>query len=224
MTGIYKITFIGTERVYIGSSFKLKTRRSTHLTELRANRHHSIKLQNAYNKYGEDNFIFEVLEELDNLTRDELFQREQYYMENYSSFKDGYNMSPNAWTMVKQWTDEDKLVKSEAMTGEGNHFFGKTHSGETKRKLSENAKQRIGEKNPFYGKKHSEETKDKLRNRPVYNKVSCYINDIFYDTIMEASINLGIPYKTVRRRLSSNKFPNYIIKCNDYPDNGSTLK
>lgn len=126
MTGIYKITFIGTEKVYVGSSINLNTRRSTHLTELRANRHHSVKLQNAYNKYGEDNFIFEILEQTsDGLTRDELLAREQYYIDLLDSHKSGYNMSPNAWTYVKEWSDEDRQAKSVAMSGEGNHFYGK---------------------------------------------------------------------------------------------------
>lgn len=41
-------------------------------------------------------------------------------------------------------------------------WTGKTHSEETKSKLSENASNRIGSLNPFYGKTHSEETKQKI--------------------------------------------------------------
>lgn len=50
-------------------------------------------------------------------------------------------------------------------------MLGKTHSDETKRKMSEKRK---GEKNGMYGRKHSEETKHKLRlqklGKPSWNK------------------------------------------------------
>lgn len=56
---------------------------------------------------------------------------------------------------------------SGAVLGEGNAFYGKEHSEETKRLLSERASRRVGDKNHFYGKKHTDETKAKIRsNRP----------------------------------------------------------
>ena len=41
-------------------------------------------------------------------------------------------------------------------------FLGKTHTDETKEKLSAIAKTKTGNKNPFYGKSHSLETKEKI--------------------------------------------------------------
>jgi len=41
-----------------------------------------------------------------------------------------------------------------------NPFWGKSHTEETKKKLSEGVS---GEKHHFYGKKHSEETKEKMK-------------------------------------------------------------
>ncbi len=66
--------------------------------------------------------------------------------------------------------------------GENHHNFGKTHSKETKQKISENLKDRfVGDKNPMWGKKLTEEHRDKLRkayenrdvkgeNNPFYGK------------------------------------------------------
>lgn len=50
--------------------------------------------------------------------------------------------------------------------GEGNPFFNKTHSKETRKKLSDALKGKlVGEKNPFFGKTHTEEAKRKSREK-----------------------------------------------------------
>ena len=50
--------------------------------------------------------------------------------------------------------------------GEGNHFYGKTHSEEIKEKLRNDPRlSHPGESNPFYGKTHSEETKELIREK-----------------------------------------------------------
>lgn len=78
MIGIYKIKNSITNDCYIGSSIKIKQRSGRHLRDLNNNIHHSIKLQRAVNKYGIENFIFEVIELCD---RDCLIQREQFWMD-----------------------------------------------------------------------------------------------------------------------------------------------
>jgi len=60
-SGIYKITNIITNDFYIGSSSNLKRRRYSHFNALEKNRNHSKILQRSYNKYGKENFIFEIL-------------------------------------------------------------------------------------------------------------------------------------------------------------------
>ena len=52
----------------------------------------------------------------------------------------------------------DDLVRDGSLKGEKNPFFGKKHTEETRKKLSEMKK---GEKNPLYGKKQSKETIEK---------------------------------------------------------------
>ncbi|MFA6006038.1 MAG: NUMOD3 domain-containing DNA-binding protein [Patescibacteria group bacterium] len=54
----------------------------------------------------------------------------------------------------------EKLKKR---TGEKNHMFGRKHSLETRKKISENRKGKcISIDNPFYGKQHSEESREKM--------------------------------------------------------------
>ncbi len=81
--------------------------------------------------------------------------------------KETDNRIKSAWNngLTKE-TDKRIKKQSESMKGkydgENNPFYGKYHSDETKRKLSEIAKMRIGEKNSFYGKHHTEKTKEKI--------------------------------------------------------------
>jgi hypothetical protein len=55
--GVYCIKNTITNKVYIGSSLNIKSRLKTHIFSLKNNKHHSLKLQRSYNKYGKDNFI-----------------------------------------------------------------------------------------------------------------------------------------------------------------------
>src|SRR5574343_91981 len=71
-TGIYAIYFLNSknDKIYIGSASRTKNKYTNgfnyrwkmHLNSLRKNKHHSIKLQNAYSKYGENNLVFLILE------------------------------------------------------------------------------------------------------------------------------------------------------------------
>lgn len=63
--GIYKILNTQNNKFYIGSSINLYHRLHQHLSKLRSNSHTNSKLQNSWNKYKEENFIIEIMEECD---------------------------------------------------------------------------------------------------------------------------------------------------------------
>lgn len=88
--GIYKISF-GTQKVYIGSSFYCKLRRCQHLMNLRSGRHVNTHLQNAFDKYSEESFIYEIIEEIDCIQK--LKEREIFWIQFYNSCNRefGYN-------------------------------------------------------------------------------------------------------------------------------------
>lgn len=88
--GIYKIENKTTGKLYIGSSLDIRKRWVRHLWDLKNNKHHSIILQRAWNKYGKDDFIFEIIEEC---TIDNLLTLEQKYLDEYLPI---YNICPNA--------------------------------------------------------------------------------------------------------------------------------
>jgi group I intron endonuclease len=66
ISGIYIITCIANNKHYIGKSVNCLHRIGQHKIALKENRHHSYHLQRSYNKYGLDNFLFDILEEHSN--------------------------------------------------------------------------------------------------------------------------------------------------------------
>ena len=92
--GVYKIYFETDKKnkVYIGISNNLTRRKTDHLNNLFENCHKNKFLQNAYKKYGVENFKFEILEfcELECLV-----SKEEEYIKKYNSFnnKFGYNLT-----------------------------------------------------------------------------------------------------------------------------------
>jgi len=129
-SGIYKIRNLVNGKLYIGSSDDIHERWMNHRIMLKNNSHHSKKLQRAYNKYGKENFLFELLEEC---SIDDLISREQYYLNtllyaneyiNKTSKKFmslGYNIKPIAGKGSRglKHTKEsiEKMLKSKELYG-----------------------------------------------------------------------------------------------------------
>ena len=102
---------------------------------------------NAIQKYGWDNFTHEVL--FDNLTEDEACLIEQCYIALYDTMDrtKGYNCSIGGVDHLH--TEDTKRKVSEIMMGENNPMYGKHHTDEAKKKMSERKKDiYLGSKNP----------------------------------------------------------------------------
>lgn len=87
--GIHEIVCVVNNKRYIGQSVDTDIRYKKHIKDLIDNKHHSIKLQRAFNKYGKDSFNFNVIKECE-MKFLNLF--EAYYIELYDSVENGYNM------------------------------------------------------------------------------------------------------------------------------------
>ena len=154
-SGIYQIRNLVNGKIYIGSAVLLIRREKDHFRQLKKDQHPNRKLQRAWNKHGEQNFLFEIVEEVQE--RENLIETEQFYLE---ALRPEYNICKTAGsTLGLKFTEEAKQKMSESRKGEKHHFFGKHLSEEVKQKLSE---LRMGEKNHNFGKNLSEETKQKL--------------------------------------------------------------
>ncbi len=89
--GIYCIKNKINSKIYVGKTKNLYGRKYQHIGQLKNGKHANKHLQFAFNKYGIDNFVFEIIElcELENLGI-----REFYWMDYYESHKrdKGYNI------------------------------------------------------------------------------------------------------------------------------------
>ena len=78
ISGIYSITNKINGKVYYGSSSSIKDRWYYHKGQLRNNKHKNTHLQNAWNKYGADSFIFKIEKEI---PVEQLIDVEQTYLD-----------------------------------------------------------------------------------------------------------------------------------------------
>lgn len=116
-SGIYSIENKTDGKEYIGSSVNLKRRLNCHQVLLNSNRHPNQKLQRAWNKYGSENFVIEVLEYLQP-TKEILLEREQHWIELLDVVATGYNISPTARSSLgTKFTEETRAKMRAAAVG-----------------------------------------------------------------------------------------------------------
>lgn len=136
--GIYAIIHKESGKLYIGSSNRIKDRWSEHRVMLRENRHHSILLQRAWNKYGEEAFEFKILEV--GIAKEDLKDKEQHWMDFYRSYDPqfGYNICHDAYRRkdIIPWM-KGKHHKPESLAKLRRAKLGKKLSEEHKRHISE---------------------------------------------------------------------------------------
>ena len=130
ISGVYIIKNIKTHKSYVGSSFDIYKRWARHKNDLKKNIHHSEKLQNSYNKYGENSFVFLLAE---SATKEkQMMEIEQKWIDMLSCVEKGYNINPFAGLVGRMPKTEDHKKK-----------IGQAHKG---RKLSEESKEKIRQK------------------------------------------------------------------------------
>lgn len=143
---VYKATNKVNGKVYVGLTTERLTERIKRHVKL-SKSENCFYFQNAIRKYGIDGFDFEIIAEC--LTRDELKEKEIFYIAEYQSVnrEKGYNLT-NGGDGTKSFTPEMRLKLSIANTG-------KKHTEESKKKMSAAKK----------GRKHTEEQNRKQSER-----------------------------------------------------------
>ena len=185
MQGIYKIECLVNGKVYIGQSIDLDSRLNGHRTG-----EHNDCLREDMKKYGLENFIFDILEEV---ARERLTEREQFFMDFYESLNPEKGYNKRAADPARPLSEEHRRKISEAMKGKKKspeHIekvrqscLGRKHkpdrdysklkypkSEEHKRRLSESEKGKLV--SPETRKKMSEAHRGKPLSEETRRKIS----------------------------------------------------
>ena len=115
-SGIYCIKNKINNKKYIGYASSFKDRRRIHFERLKNNGHINKKLQNAFNKYGEENFSFDILLYLPKI-RWLLAMIEKFYIFIYDSYYNGYNLTKGGDGNSNKMSDETKTKISISSIG-----------------------------------------------------------------------------------------------------------
>jgi len=144
VSGIYSITNAVNGKRYYGSSVNVWGRQRQHWHSLRVGTHRNKHLQAAWLRYGEESFVFALLEAV---PAERLLVVEQRYLDRN---RDGYNLSRNAESAALglKWSEEAR------------RRFGASRKGRT---LSDDHKKALSVANT--GKKKSDTEKRAMSER-----------------------------------------------------------
>lgn len=107
--GIYKITNIRNERVYIGKSNNINHRWFSHVADLKKGKHSNKDMLRDFQKMGVGAFVVEVIEEC---AEDVLPQREWYHMTDYHD--KGYKLyNVSGWGRGSLYAPDTFLSKAD---------------------------------------------------------------------------------------------------------------
>jgi len=211
ISGVYKIRNIVNGKFYLGSSKEIENRWEGHKQWLRGGYHNNPKLQHAWNKYGESNFVFEIVEEI---PLKSLLNREQHYLDLWESYKrgKGYNICPtaNGGDNFTYNPNKEKIRQclSELSMGENNGMYGKNHTDDAIRKQKEKS---IGRYTldwfiERYGKRKGERKFEERRQMLINRKIN-----YSYDNGMKGT-KRGPMSEEVKKRISERKLKMRLIR------------
>ena len=112
MIGIYKITNNINNKCYIGQSIHIEHRWEEHKSKYNWERENTKPLYLAFQKYGLENFTFEVIEECE---VEQLNIKEQYWINFYNSYEDGYNLTTGGETNYGENHPGHKLTEKDVI-------------------------------------------------------------------------------------------------------------
>ena len=158
MAVIYRITNMLTEDFYIGSAQSFERRVWQHKYDLRRNCHKNPHMQASWNKYGEDAFVFEVIENVPD--GENALSVENKYLHQYVDYSNCFNVNRDAvYSRLGQTLSESSRSQLSANrrgkhAGENHYRYGQELSADVRLKISETQK---GRPNQMKGRKMSAE-------------------------------------------------------------------
>ena len=208
--GIYKITNKVNDKVYIGQSVDIYKRWDAHINTSndKNKKEYNYPLYSAFRKYGIENFDFEILEVCDKETLDDL---EIKYIKEYNSCtldKNGYGYNQNHG-------------------GKNGYHENKITEEKEKIRIKKLKKSMKGENNPMFGKHHSDEVRkiisDFRKNNQTCKTRNVICDNIEFLNVVKCAEYYGVKHTTMTGWLTQkNKMPEKFINLNlhykDSPD------
>lgn len=110
---------------YIGITLYPENRKAQHYRQLKAHKHNNPHLQYAFDKFGEENFIFSILETREYDNKKEAYDYEAFLIEKYDTIINGYNCNPGGY-----WSGPQvRFSKQEVFYIKSAAYFNKKVSG-----------------------------------------------------------------------------------------------
>ncbi len=200
-SGIYTITNIIDNKIYIGYCTSFYDRSMGHKSQLKYNKHGNVHLQRAWNKYGEFAFIFEILEEC---PIELLASQENYWcnMLNVHNDKYGYNIQPTH-------PDNRPVTSLETKERIRNSKLGTKASVETKKKQSDSHKKRLfGKVHILTGRKTPKERIIRIANSRKKIVIQMDLQGNFireWDSAKDGGIGLNLDDSSIGKCCKGNK-------------------
>lgn len=164
---IYKIINTVNGKFYVGSSIDTRRRFWNHKRLLRNGSHHCCHLQSSWNKHGEDAFEFVVIEEIPD---DQcLVEAENIWLREHFGHPHCFNTGRRADAPMR------------GLTGEASPFYGRKADEGKKRRISDTVRGLYNNPDyqPRLGKTHSEESREKIsaqiRKAVSEGRAGCFI-------------------------------------------------
>lgn len=216
--GIYKIINVVNDKFYIGSAVSFRKRKARHFSELRKGKHNNKHLQHAWVKYGEQAFVFVVIEEVED--RAQLLEAENRWFKQHVGAAYCYNIGTDATApflgmsgeLSPTWGYRHTEAAKRAI---GAHSGGRAHTPESREKIrqflmgkpkSAAVRAKIsatlsGAGNPNFGKPRSDDFKAKVSKVIEATNPSGVV--ISFPSIVALRIELELNPPTVNRALKS---------------------
>jgi len=134
--GIYKIINVVNNKFYVGSAVDLKRRKARHFSELRTGKHNNRHLQAAWVKYGEQAFVFVVVEEL--ALDADLLAAENRWLKEHVGQDYCYNIGVDATAPMLGVGGESSPTWGRKRTPEelaAQNWAGRLHSDDAKKRI-----------------------------------------------------------------------------------------
>ena len=231
LAGIYKLTCLSNNKVYIGKTINIKRRINDHRkSKIIPNK--KYKIAHAIVKYGWDSFTVEILDVFENFIKSnpdhnqQLLDTETKFIEMFDSTNNdkGYNICKHSTDRTGHICSDESRERMSIAQKKVVRVFGEVERKRLSdirlgKKMSDEAKEKIRQSS--LGRKHSEESKEKMSKQRKGRKATHVVSEETKDKMRASRIGKPCSEDTKRKIGLSNKGK---IRSDEWKVNMSNIK